>query len=191
MDLPRIFVPKKHIDNRGWFGETFREARMQELGILCRFVQDNQSYSKDIGTLRGLHFQLPPAPQAKLVRVLQGRILDIAVDLRKDSPTFGRHVSAEMSADLGHQIYIPIGFAHGFLTLENDVTVMYKVSGYYARELDSGIRWNDPDLGVKWPMDENKIILSDKDMQLPLLKDFASPFAYDGDPLGPLKLESF
>ena len=132
VNLPRIIVPKRHVDDRGWFSETFHEQRLHDIGITCRFVQDNQSSSKRAGTLRGLHFQLPPAAQAKLVSVLRGRILDVAVDIRRGSPTFGKHVSTELSAESGRQLYIPVGFAHGFLTLEDDVVVMYKVSDYYA-----------------------------------------------------------
>jgi dTDP-4-dehydrorhamnose 3,5-epimerase len=186
MTLPRLIVPKRHSDERGWFAETFHEARLRALGIDCRFVQDNQSYSKRTGTLRGMHFQTPPAEQVKLISVLHGRILDVLVDVRRGSPTFGKHVSAEMSAETGHQLYIPTGFAHGFLTLENDVVVNYKVSGFYAPAHEGGIRWDDPDVGVAWPVAPGAITLSEKDRRLPLLKDFDSPFAYDGTPLRPL-----
>ena len=185
-NVPRIIVPKRHVDDRGWFSEIFHEKRLHELGITCRFVQDNQSSSKRAGTLRGLHFQLPPAAQAKLVSVVRGRILDVAVDIRRGSPTFGKHVSIELSAESGRQLYIPVGFAHGFLTLEDDVVVMYKVSDYYAPAHDSGICWNDPDIAIPWPFKDADIIISDKDRRLPLLKEFASPFAYDGHPLAPL-----
>jgi dTDP-4-dehydrorhamnose 3,5-epimerase len=132
-DLPQLIVPKRYADDRGWFSETFHEQRLRGAGIACHFVQDNRSRSKRAGTLRGLHFQLPPAAQAKLVCVLRGRILDVALDIRSGSPTYGRNVSAELSADDGRQLYVPIGFAHGFCTLEDDVEVMYKVSDYYAR----------------------------------------------------------
>ena len=186
VNLPRIIVPKRHVDDRGWFSEIFHEKRLRDVGITCRFVQDNQSSSKRAGTLRGLHFQLPPAAQAKLVTVVKGRILDVAVDIRRGSPTFGKHVSTELSAESGRQLYIPVGFAHGFLTLEDDVVVMYKVSDYYAPAHDSGIRWNDPDIAIPWPFKDADIITSDKDRRLPLLKEFASPFAYDGHPLAPL-----
>lgn len=186
MSLPRLIVPKRHPDERGWFAETFNEAGLRALGIDCRFVQDNQSYSQRAGTLRGMHFQAPPFEQAKLISVLRGRILDVAVDVRRGSPTFGQHVSAELSADTGRQLYIPAGFAHGFLTLENDVVVNYKVSAFYALAYESGIRWDDPDVGVAWPIDSGDVILSDKDRRLPLLKNFDSPFAYDGAPLRPL-----
>jgi dTDP-4-dehydrorhamnose 3,5-epimerase len=186
VSLPCLIVPKRHVDDRGWFSETFHEKRLHDVGITCRFVQDNQSSSKRAGTLRGLHFQLPPAAQAKLVSVMRGRIVDVAVDIRRGSPTFGRHVSIELSAESGRQVYIPVGFAHGYLTLEDDVVVMYKVSDYYAPAHDRGICWNDPDIAIPWPFKEADIIISDKDRRLPLLKEIASPFAYDGHPLGPL-----
>lgn len=189
--LPRIIVPKRHADDRGWFSETFHEKRLREIGITCRFVQDNQSSSKRAGTLRGLHFQVPPAPQAKLVGVLRGRILDVAVDVRRGSPTFGKHVSTELSAESGHQVYIPAGFAHGFLTLEDDVVVMYKVSDFYSAAHDGGIRWNDPDVAFPWPIKAADVITSDKDRRLPLLAEFASPFTYDGQPLAPLTVTDF
>ena len=187
LNLPRIIVPKRYVDDRGWFSEIFHEQRLH-VGITCRFVQDNQSMSKRMGTLRGLHFQLPPAAQAKLVTVLKGRILDVAVDIRRGSPTFGKYVSAELSSESGHQVYIPIGFAHGFLTLEDGVVVMYKVSDYYAPAHDSGICWNDPDIAFPWPLKDTDIITSDKDRRLPILKEFASPFGYDGHPLASLEV---
>jgi dTDP-4-dehydrorhamnose 3,5-epimerase len=191
VNVPRIIVPKRHIDDRGWFSETFHEQRLHENGIACRFVQDNQSSSKRAGTLRGLHFQVPPAAQDKLVSVVRGRILDVAVDVRDGSPTFGKHVSIELSAASGCQLYIPVGFAHGYLTLEDDVVVMYKVSNYYAPDHDRGIRWSDPDIAIPWPFPASEIITSDKDQRLPLLKECASPFGYDGHPLVPLALPEF
>jgi dTDP-4-dehydrorhamnose 3,5-epimerase len=181
--LPLVIVPKRHVDSRGWFSEAFQEQRLRELGITCRFVQDNQSSSKRAGTMRGLHFQRPPAAQAKLVSVLRGRILDVAVDIRHRSPTFGKYVSMELSADGGNQLYIPTGFAHGFVSLEDDVLVMYKASDYYAPSLDAGICWNDPDIAFPWPFKEADIVKSDKDDRLPRLRDFESPFPYDGHPL--------
>jgi dTDP-4-dehydrorhamnose 3,5-epimerase len=184
--LPRIIAPKRHADDRGWFSETFHHQRLHELGISCGFVQENQSCSERPGTLRGLHFQLPPAAQAKLVSVLHGRILDVAVDVRCDSPTYGKHVAVELSAETGHQLYVPVGFAHGFLTLEPGVVVMYKVTDYYSPGHESGIRWNDPDIAVSWPFKDADVITSDKDRRLPLLKELASPFEYDGHPLAPL-----
>src|SRR5689334_17166431 len=133
MNLPRVIIPKRHPDSRGWFSETFHETRLREAGIACRFVQENQSYSRRAGTLRGLHFQNPPAEQAKLISVVRGKILDVAIDIRRGSPSYGRHVSVELSAENGRQLFIPAGFAHGLLTLENDVTVDYKVSNYYSQ----------------------------------------------------------
>jgi len=185
-DLPFVFFARRHIDSRGWFSETFHEMRSREIGVNCSFVQENQSYSKRGRTLRGMHFQLPPAAQAKLVSVLSGRILDVAIDIRSGSPTFGRFVSVELSADCGRQLYIPVGFAHGFLTLEDNVRVVYKTSNYYAPALEGGIRWNDPIVAIPWPAKDADILLSEKDKQLPLLESFSSPFIYDGNPLGPL-----
>jgi len=183
MKLPVLITPKRHLDSRGWFSETFHEERLAVMGIKDPFVQDNQSYSKKGGTLRGLHFQLPPAGQAKLVSVLRGRILDVAVDIRRRSPTYSKHIAVELSAGSGDQLYIPVGFAHGFITLEDDVIVTYKVSNYYAPRLDSGIRWNDPDLSIEWAFKHTDVIVSEKDRQLPFLKDLKSPFNYDGHPL--------
>jgi len=182
-NTPFILTLNRHVDDRGWFGETFRENRLSEIGVLRRFVQENQSYSKHLGTLRGLHFQVPPAAQAKLVSVLRGRVLDIVVDVRRESPTYGKFVSAELSDQFGQQMYVPVGFAHGFLTLEDNVTVLYKVSEYYAPERENGIRWNDPQVAVPWPISDADITLSDKDRRLPLLREFLSPFEYAGDPL--------
>ena len=184
--VPRIISPHRHIDDRGWFSETFHEQRLFDMGVTCRFVQDNQSRSVRAGTLRGLHFQSPPFAQAKLVSALRGRVLDVAVDLRSSSPTYGRHVAIELSPENRRQLFIPVGFAHGFFTLEDDVVIMYKVSNYYAPAHDGGIRWNDPDVAIEWPSGERDVILSDKDRQLPLLRDFISPFTYDGHPLTPL-----
>ena len=186
LTLPRIIAAKRHVDHRGWLSEIFHEKRLQEFGITCGFVQDNLSVSSRAGTLRGLHFQIPPAAQSKLVIVLSGRILDVAVDVRQGSPTFGKSVSVELSAETGHQVYVPIGFAHGFLTLEDDVAVMYKVSGYYAQAHERGIRWNDPDVAFPWLVKSANVIISEKDARLPFLKNFVSPFPYNGPPLGEL-----
>jgi len=184
VDLPQIIVAKRHVDDRGWFSEIFHEKWLHERGITCRFVQDNQANSKRAGTLRGLHFQLPPRAQAKLVTVVRGRIFDVAVDIRRGSPTFGKYVL--LSAESGQQLYVPVGFAHGYLTLEDDVVLVYKVSDYYAPAYDSGICWSDPDIAIPWPLKEADIITSDKDRRLPFLKEFASQFEYDGHPLVPL-----
>jgi dTDP-4-dehydrorhamnose 3,5-epimerase len=181
--LPLLIAPKRHVDARGWFSETFLLERWRDLGVGCSFVQDNQSQSTRKGTLRGFHFQEPPSAQAKLVSVLHGRIFGVAVDIRRGSPTFGKFVSVELSGDSGLQLFVPIGFAHGFVTLEDDVLVMYKASEYYAPSHEGGIRWNDPQIGVPWPLDAAVMIRSERDDRLPLLKDYQSPFRFDGKPL--------
>jgi dTDP-4-dehydrorhamnose 3,5-epimerase len=181
--LPLVIAPKRHVDARGWFSETYLFERWRDLGIGCNFVQDNQSRSTHKATVRGFHFQEPPAAQAKLVSVPQGRILGIAVDIRSGSPSFGKYVAAELSSDGGEQLFVPIGFAHGLVTLEDNVTVAYKVSEYYAPSREGGIRWNDPDIGVAWPFDAAAMIRSERDDRLPSLKDYRSPFRYDGAPL--------
>lgn len=181
--LPLAIVPRRHADNRGWFSEIFHRQRLRDLGIACMFVQDNQSRSDRKGTLRGLHFQQPPAAQAKLVSVMRGSILDVAVDIRRGSPTYGKCVSVELSSDNGKQLFVPIGFAHGFVTLEDQVTVLYKVSDYYAAAHEGGIRWNDRDIAFPWPFKDADIIRSERDDRLPFLKDLDSPFPYDGNPL--------
>ena len=191
VDLPRLIVTKRHVDDRGWFSEAFHEKRLRDIGITCHFVQDNQASSKRAGTVRGFHFQFPPAAQAKLVSVLKGRILDVAVDLRCGSPSFGKHISAELSANSRQQLYIPVGFAHGYISLEDDVLVMYKVSDYYAPIQEHGIRWNDPDIAFPWSFNDREVIASDKDKRLPFLKEFNSSFSYDGHPLEDLMVFDF
>jgi dTDP-4-dehydrorhamnose 3,5-epimerase len=183
----RLIVPRRHGDSRGWFTEVYSEPAFSALGIECRFVQDNHSLSVAPFTLRGLHFQTPPRGQDKLVRCIRGRIFDVAVDVRKGSPTYGHWVGAELSAENGHQLFIPIGFAHGFLTLEQDCEISYKCSDTYAPAQDSGLRWDDPAIGIDWPLpDSQSPELSVKDNLQPLLRDFESPFSYDGRPLLPL-----
>jgi len=183
----RLITQRRHGDARGWFAEVYSEPAFRALGINCRFVQDNHSLSAPQYTLRGLHFQTPPRGQDKLVRCIRGRIFDVAVDVRKGSPTYGNWVGAELSALNGHQLFIPIGFAHGFVTLEPDCEVAYKCSDTYAPEHDGGIRWNDPAIKIDWPISGGaKSQLSDKDAVQPLLADFDSPFLYDGLPLLPL-----
>jgi dTDP-4-dehydrorhamnose 3,5-epimerase len=181
--LPLLIVAKRHVDTRGWLSETFLLDRWRDFGIDCTFVQDNQSQSTRRGTVRGFHFQEPPSAQAKLISVLKGRILDVAVDIRRGSPSYGKFVSVELSGDSGRQLFVPIGFAHGFVTLEDEVSVMYRASEYYAPSREGGIRWNDPDIGVPWPFDATTMIRSERDDRLPLLKDYRSPFPYDGRPL--------
>lgn len=169
-------VPKRHGDERGWFCETFRADVLRQAGIETAFVQDNQSFSKPAGTLRGLHFQLAPAAQTKLVRVLAGAILDVAVDLRRASPTYGRHVSVRLDAEGGEQLYVPAGFAHGFCTLEPDTMVAYKVDAYYSPAHDRSVIWNDPEIGIAWPVSGEEAILSDKDRIAPRLADLGDLF---------------
>ena len=169
LDIPdvKIIRPKKFGDHRGFFSETYTKKTFEAAGLQYDFVQDNHSLSAEVGTVRGLHFQLPPFAQDKLVRVVRGAILDVAVDIRKGSPTFGRHVSAVISAADWNQILVPIGFAHGFCTLEPDTEVIYKVTNYYSAEHDRGLLWNDPELGIDWPVSADKARLSDKDHKHP------------------------
>lgn len=167
----RIIRPRKISDARGFFSETYNKKAFSEAGIDLEFVQDNHSLSIAAGTIRGLHYQGPPFAQDKLVRVVSGRILDIAVDIRKGSPTFGQSVAAEISADEWNQILVPIGFAHGFCSLVPDTQVIYKVTNYYSAQHDFGIRWNDPELKIDWPFDDGDIELSDKDKAQPLFAD--------------------
>lgn len=184
----RLIRPTRHGDARGWFTEVYNEATFAASGITCRFVQDNHSLSQPAFTLRGLHFQLPPHGQDKLVRCTRGRIFDVAVDLRSSSPTYGRWVGAELSADNGHQLFVPVGFAHGFLTLEADCEVQYKCSASYAPAHDAGVRWDDPDIAIAWPLSPGVTPeLSAKDKAQSLLAEFRSPFPYDGRPLAPLQ----
>ncbi len=173
---PLLISVRRFEDSRGIFIETYNRRDFAAVGIAEEFVQDNQSLSVHAGTVRGLHFQVPPAPQAKLVRVLRGRIMDIAVDLRAGSPTFGRHVAAELSAENGLMFYIPVGFAHGFATQEANTEVAYKVSALYAPGCDKGIAWNDPALGIDWGIDPGEARLSDKDRVLPRLAELGRCF---------------
>ena len=177
------FTPLRFSDARGWFLETWNADRFEKLGVQSKFCQDNHSASVKAGTIRGLHFQRTPHAQAKLVRCLKGRIFDVAVDLRRESPTFKEWVGIELSANLGNQLFVPAGFGHAFMTLEDDCHVAYKVDAYYAPQADGGIRWDDPDLAINWPMSGAALILSDKDANLPFLSDSEFDFPYDGNPL--------
>jgi dTDP-4-dehydrorhamnose 3,5-epimerase len=179
----QLIETRRFGDARGWFSETYAETRYAALGVDVRFVQDNQSYSAHAGTIRGVHFQTPPHAQAKLVRCVRGRIVDYAVDLRRGSPTWGQVAFAELSADNGRQLYVPVGFGHAFVTLEPDTEVAYKVSDVYAADCDGGIAWDDPTLAIDWPLPASGPVLSDKDRALPRLPDFDSPFVYDGVPM--------
>jgi dTDP-4-dehydrorhamnose 3,5-epimerase len=173
----KIITPKKFGDHRGFFSEVYNRQAFAEAGIALDFIQDNHSLSAQVGTLRGLHFQSAPFAQDKLVRVPRGRILDVAVDIRKSSPTFGRHVAVELSAGNWRQLLVPIGFAHGFVTLEPDTEVMYKVTNYYSAANDLGLAWDDPDLAIAWPLPPGGAVLSDKDRKHPRLRDLPTIFA--------------
>jgi len=174
----KLLTPKIFRDERGFFSETYNQKALTAAGIDRTFVQDNQSLSRVKGVLRGLHFQIAPHPQGKLVRVTRGAIFDVAVDIRQGSATFGRHVSAILSADNWSQLWVPEGFAHGFCTLEPDTEVIYKVTDFYAPECDRGLAWDDPDLGIAWPLSEAQAILSDKDRRHPRLRDLPAHFTY-------------
>jgi len=183
----RLLTPRRLLDERGWFGETFRASDFAGEGSSTIFVQDNQALSHAAGTLRGLHFQAPPRAQAKLIRCLRGRAFDVAVDLRRGSPSFGKWVAAELTAANGRQLFVPEGFAHGYLTLEPETEIFYKASDYYAPECEGGLRFDDAELGIAWPLPAPRIILSNKDRSLPGIHSFDSPFVYDGCPLSPLE----
>jgi dTDP-4-dehydrorhamnose 3,5-epimerase len=178
-----LIETRRFADARGWFSETYAEAKWATMGVDVRFVQDNQSSSTFVGTIRGIHFQSPPHAQAKLVRCLRGRIVDYAVDLRKGSPTYGQVAFAELSGENGRQLFVPVGFGHAFVTLEPDTEVAYKVSDVYAADCDAGVAWDCPDIGIDWPLPPTGPVLSEKDRALPRLADFHSPFAYDGVPM--------
>lgn len=175
----KIVTPRRFGDGRGYFSEFHNRQRWQEAGLDLAFVQDNISYSAQSGTVRGLHFQLPPFAQAKLVGVLTGRILDIALDLRKGSPSYRAHVAVELDAESGRQLLIPAGFAHGFCTLMPETRVLYKVSAVYSAAHDSGIFWADPELKIEWPVSSASAILSEKDARLPRLADIDLPFTIE------------
>lgn len=171
-----LLTPKRFADDRGWFSESHNRRTLAGLGHNWDFVQDNHSYSKHAGTIRGFHFQAPPHAQDKLVRCLRGRIIDIAVDLRDGSPTFAKWVSAELSAGNGDQLFVPVGFAHAFITLEPDTEVAYKVTDFYAPEVDGGVRWDDPTIAFPWEFPAGGPHLSAKDTELPFLTEFRTPF---------------
>ena len=174
-----IFEPKAFSDDRGYFMETYNRERYRAAGVLPEFVQDNLSVSKK-GVLRGLHFQLEPWGQGKLVQVVKGRALDVAVDLRVGSPTFGQHVAVELSADNKKQFWIPVGFAHGFVALDDETVFMYKCTNVYAKEHERGLRWNDPALNIAWGVQHP--IVSEKDAAQPLLHDVKELFTYKRAP---------
>ena len=172
-------TPRRFGDDRGFFAETFNRQRLSGAGIEIDWMQDNQSYSKDVFTLRGLHYQEPPFAQDKLVRVLRGRILDVAVDIRRGSPSYGKWVAVELSAEAFNQLLVPVGFAHGFLTLEPHTEVFYKVSAPYSGSHDRSIRYDDPALAIDWPLGGKTPVLSAKDEAAPTLAEANAPFIYE------------
>ncbi|MCV2877666.1 dTDP-4-dehydrorhamnose 3,5-epimerase [Sedimentimonas flavescens] len=173
-----ILTPSRHGDARGFFSESWNRRTLAEAGIEIEFVQDNHSLSSAVGTVRGLHVQSPPHAQAKLVRCGRGRLFDVAVDIRRGSPTYGGWVGEELTFENGRQLLIPAGFLHGFITREPDTEIIYKCSDYYAPECDGAIRFDDPDIGIDWGIDASQAILSDKDANAPRLRDFESPFVF-------------
>jgi dTDP-4-dehydrorhamnose 3,5-epimerase len=180
LTLPDVILmtPEKHGDERGFFSEVFSKAAWATIGVMADFVQDNHSYSASAGVLRGLHFQVPPFAQDKLVRVTRGAVFDVAVDIRKGSPTFARWVGVELSASRWNQLFIPAGFAHGFVSLTPDVEFLYKVSAPYSKAGDRAVRFDDPDIGIEWPFPADALILSAKDAAAPRLRDIETGFAF-------------
>jgi dTDP-4-dehydrorhamnose 3,5-epimerase len=175
-DGVRLLRPRRHRDERGFFVETYNEAALRRAGIRTRFVQDNFSHSAKRGVVRGLHFQIPPVAQAKLIWVVRGAIFDVLVDLRHGSPTFGRHLGTVLRAGEGTQLYVPPGFAHGFCTLEAETDVVYKVSAPYSPQHERGVRWDDPALGISWPVSGAEAVLSPRDREHPTLAELPAYF---------------
>ena len=174
-----LITPTKRLDARGFFSEIYRKESLQAAGISTEFVQDNHVFSVRSGVLRGMHFQAPPHAQGKLVRCTRGTILDVAVDIRKGSPTFGRHVAVELSASNWKQLWIPPGFAHGYLTLEANAEVIYKVTDYWAPQCERGLAWNDPEVGIDWGMPEGQLTLAEKDRSNPRLSELELVFRFE------------
>jgi dTDP-4-dehydrorhamnose 3,5-epimerase len=166
-----VIQPKKFADARGFFAPVFRQSLLEEAGVTHGWVQDNQSLSLKRGTVRGMHFQRPPFAQAKLVRVVRGAAMDVCVDLREGSPSFGQHVAVELSAENLTQVYIPPGFAHGFCTLSDNTEVLYKVSADWSPQHEGGVRWNDPAFGIDWPVKAGREVIAERDASWPLLAD--------------------
>jgi dTDP-4-dehydrorhamnose 3,5-epimerase len=186
MNLPRlrrteldgvaIVAPVRHEDARGFFSETYNRDAFREIGIDCEFIQDNHSLSRVPATVRGLHFQVPPFAQAKLVRVVRGAIYDAAVDIRRSSPAYGRSIAVTLSAENGAQLFIPAGFAHGYCTLEPDTEVLYKVDAAYSRDHERGLRWNDPALSIDWPVPDSRALVLERDRSYPTLAELPAFF---------------
>jgi len=176
----KLITPQRFGDARGFFSESWNRRAFADAGLDLEFVQDNHSLSAKERTMRGLHFQTPPYAQAKLVRCGRGRLLDVAVDIRKGSPTYGQWLAEELSFENGRQLFIPEGFAHGFVTLEPDTEIIYKCTNYYAPACDRSLQFDDPDIGIDWPTTRKNMVLSDKDAQAPSLTDLDTPFVWDG-----------
>lgn len=178
LDLPgvKLLTPRRFADARGYFAESYNARAFAEATGGVEFVQDNESLSEHVGTVRGLHYQAPPFAQAKLVRVVQGAVFDVAVDVRKGSPTYGRWTGAELSADNGRQLFVPAGFLHGFVTRAPETLVLYKVDNYYDRDSDGAVHWLSPSLAVDWGLDPQAAVLSEKDAAAPYFSDFETPF---------------
>jgi len=177
-----LLEPRRFGDARGFFSESWNRGRMAELGLNIDFVQDNHSLSHEVGTIRGLHFQAPPHAQTKLVRCGRGALYDVAVDIRRGSPDYGQWTGHELSAENGVQLLIPAGFLHGFVSRAPDTEIIYKCSDYYAPECDGALRFDDPDIGIKWGIAPDQVILSDKDAAAGALRDFVTPFSYETAP---------
>lgn len=175
-----VITPARFGDHRGFFSESYNRAKLADHGLHYDFVQDNHSLSDTIGTVRGLHFQVPPKAQAKLVRCGKGRFYDVVVDLRVGSPSFGAAFGTELSMENGKQMLVPVGFAHGCVTREPATEIIYKCSDDYAPAAEGAVRWNDPALGIDWGIKDDDAVLSDKDRHAPFLADFDSPFIYQG-----------
>ncbi len=175
----KLITPKIFRDGRGFFSETYNRRALDDANISANFVQDNHSLSVERGVIRGLHFQSPPHAQDKLVRVTRGSIFDVAVDIRKGSPTFGKHIAVILNVENWQQLWVPKGFAHGFCTLEPNTEVIYKVTDYFDAKRDKGLAWDDPELGIEWPVKPEEVILSDRDKVQPRLSDLPDYFHYD------------
>jgi len=182
LDGVLVVTPKRFGDLRGFFSETWNQSLFAEKGIDVPFVQENHSLSRSAGTIRGLHCQAPPRAQAKLIRVVRGRVVDVAVDVRRGSPSYGKWVSVELSAENGKQLFVPVGFLHGFATLDADTEVLYKCSDFYAPECEASVRFDDQEIGIDWGVEPGKVVLSDKDARAQTFKDFLSPFVFEVTP---------
>jgi dTDP-4-dehydrorhamnose 3,5-epimerase len=178
----RVILPRRHQDGRGFFSEVWREDALKNAGINCRFVQENHVLSHAMGTIRGLHFQIGQSAQAKLIRCTRGSILDVAVDIRRGSPTFGRHAAVVLSAENWKQVYVPVGFAHGYCTLDPNSEVIYKVTAYYDPKSERGVAWDDPEIGIAWPVDLATAVLTERDRALPRLAELPDFFPYSDFP---------